>query len=306
MRPPNPMNRRFDRARSLGSIEASRSKFIDPREFWFSSVSQSLNRESRSMRPTAVALRRARRFADSLGDLASREKSGGKIARAVGTSPVFKFSSDGSSAGGCSLGAFHRARESATRGGERARGTRRDIARGTETSRAHTRTRGRRAETRCARARTSRASASNLFSIPATRKTRCDFYRPRARDSARRVAARARAMRRLRGESRAEGPASRICRFHRALPRVPKRSRAPSIPARIDRRGSPRNCADDRRKRAPRGARIPLSTRRATRPRANDAHSRRSRASRPRLARPHRGVRSSYPRARRRARGYGR
>ena len=179
------MNRRFDRARSLGSIEASRSKFIDPREFWFSSVSQSLNRESRSMRPTAVALRRARRFADSLGDLASREKSGGKIARAVGTSPVFKFSSDGSSAGGCSLGAFHRARESATRGGERARGTRRDIARGTETSRAHTRTRGRRAETRCARARTSRASASNLFSIPATRKTRCDFYRPRARDSAR-------------------------------------------------------------------------------------------------------------------------
>ena len=144
------------------------------------------------MRPTAVALRRARRFADSLGDLASREKSGGKIARAVGTSPVFKFSSDGSSAGGCSLGAFHRARESATRGGERARGTRRDIARGTETSRAHTRTRGRRAETRCARARTSRASASNLFSIPATRKTRCDFYRPRARDSARRVAARAR------------------------------------------------------------------------------------------------------------------
>ena len=137
------MNRRFDRARSLGSIEASRSKFIDPREFWFSSVSQSLNRESRSMRPTAVALRRARRFADSLGDLASREKSGGKIARAVGTSPVFKFSSDGSSAGGCSLGAFHRARESATRGGERARGTRRDIARGTETSRAHTRTRAR-------------------------------------------------------------------------------------------------------------------------------------------------------------------
>jgi hypothetical protein len=64
-------------------------------------------------------------------------------------------------------------------------------------------------------------------------------------------------MRRLRGESRAEGPASRICGFHRALPRVPKRSRAPSIPARIDRRGSPRNCADDRRKRAPRGASFP-------------------------------------------------